>query len=131
VVSGFFSTPAVREAEIRDHHRALDPTLPTLVAGDFNESGGGRALKYLGERGFHNVLPAERGSTPTWRWQTSVGTLRLQLDHLVVDQGLQVLDVEVLEAGRSDHLPVVGEFRRRPPNGKAHKSVTESKKVTD
>ncbi len=110
VVSGYFTTPAVREAEISQYFPHLDPSLPTIVAGDFNESAGGRAIVYLEERGYRSALPQFAGSQNTWRWKTSVGTVRSQLDHLVYNDKLEPLDVQVMREGRSDHLPVRGIF---------------------
>lgn len=106
VVSGYFSTRPVRRAEISSYLERLDPDLPTLVAGDLNEANG-QALALLESRGFTSAVPALRGSTPTWRWQTSMGTVRSQLDHVLVGRRLEALDARVLARGRSDHLPVV------------------------
>jgi endonuclease/exonuclease/phosphatase (EEP) superfamily protein YafD len=92
----------VRVAEVEHHLPHLDPKLPTIIAGDFNEGDGGRALRRLGEAGFVDVLDdlGIRGST--WRW----GALRARLDHVLIDDRFDALDGEVLDAGRSDHLPV-------------------------
>lgn len=96
------STPEVRVAEVEHHLPHLDTKLPTIIAGDFNEGDGGRALKRLAEEGFVDVLDdlGVRGST--WRW----GALRARLDHVLVDEQFEPIEGEVLEAGRSDHLPV-------------------------
>ncbi|HZO16979.1 MAG TPA: endonuclease/exonuclease/phosphatase family protein [Polyangiaceae bacterium] len=112
VVSGYFTTPPVREAEMEAYFKELDPKLPTIVAGDFNESGSGRAIRLLERNGYKNALPEYAGSAPTWRWQTSVGTITTQLDHLVYNDKLEPLEVRVLDQGRSDHLPVMGIFQR-------------------
>lgn len=112
VVSGYFSTPAIREEEISAFTRALDPGLPTLVAGDFNESSSGRAVGFLAKNGLVSALPEFAPSQRTWRWRTSVGEVSSQLDHLAYDRRLEPLDVRAVEAGSSDHLPVVGLFQR-------------------
>jgi endonuclease/exonuclease/phosphatase (EEP) superfamily protein YafD len=114
VVSGYFTTPPIREREIAAYHAELTPGLPTLVAGDFNEGASGRAIVYLGDRGYRSALPDFAGSAATWRWRTSIGTVATQLDHIVHDARLEPLDVRVLARGRSDHLPVVAVFRRAP-----------------
>jgi endonuclease/exonuclease/phosphatase (EEP) superfamily protein YafD len=110
VVSGYFSTPPVRRREISAFASALDPTLPTLIVGDFNESENGRAVKWLAEHGYRSALPEFQPGAKTWRWRTSVGTLRGRYDHLCYDGRLTPLRVEVRDVGRSDHLPVVGVF---------------------
>lgn len=96
------STPAIREAEIRHYLPALDPELPTLIAGDFNEGDGGRALDVLRDAGFVDVLAQLQVRGHTWRW----GALRGRLDHVLVDERLDLIGGEILEAGRSDHLPL-------------------------
>lgn len=111
VLSGYFSTPPIREREIAQFHEALDPALPTLVVGDFNEGDGGRAMVYLERRGLRSALPEFDTPQDTWRWNTSVGTIHTQLDHIVYDgTQLEPLQVKVLPVGRSDHMPVVGVF---------------------
>lgn len=125
VVSGVFTTPAIREAQIAGFHQALDPKLPTLVVGDFNESAGGSAIDYLEARGFRNALPAFEGEQDTWRWNTSVGPISTQLDHLVHDRRLAPLGARVLDRGRSDHLPVVADFILEAPEHSPETNPTE------
>lgn len=114
VVSGYFSTPPVRRAEIERYFAHLDRSLPTVVLGDFNEGSGGDAVVFLEQRGLHSALPAFEGEQDTWRWTTSVGTVHAQLDHIVHDDRLEPLEVRVIQDGRSDHLPVWGLFRAAP-----------------
>ncbi len=109
VVSGYFSTPGIRETEITDFLESLDPELPTVVAGDFNERDG-LALAQLEERGFRSAIPEFQSRARTWRWQTRVGEIRTMLDHIAYDQRLMPLNAEVIEAGRSDHFPVLVVF---------------------
>ncbi|MEA2733710.1 MAG: hypothetical protein QOE14_161 [Humisphaera sp.] len=110
VVGGYFSTPLVREHEIATFAAALDPALPTLIVGDFNENERGRAVRWLQSNGFKSALPEFAPSAQTWRWRTSYITLNGRYDHLCYDARLTPLRVEVRNAGRSDHLPVVGVF---------------------
>jgi endonuclease/exonuclease/phosphatase (EEP) superfamily protein YafD len=112
VVSGYFATPSIRKGEMEAFVEVLDPALPTIVAGDFNESSSGSAIAVLNRKGYRSALPEFGGRQSTWRWQTSVGTVSSQLDHLVIDRKLELLDVRVVNAGRSDHLPVIGVFQR-------------------
>lgn len=100
-VVGAFTSFDERREELAAYLDALDPELPAVVAGDFNERRG-PALGLLHDRGFVNVLPDE----PTWRWDTPLGTLHNRFDHLYLGSGLVGRDGEVLDAGRSDHLPV-------------------------
>ncbi|MCC6680934.1 MAG: endonuclease/exonuclease/phosphatase family protein [Phycisphaeraceae bacterium] len=110
-VSGYLTTSQKRLEEMQAYLQALDPTLPSLVLGDFNESDGGQAAKLLAERGLINALKQYDRYQNTWRWQTSVGTLKQTLDHIFYDPvGLDSLDVHVIEAGNSDHYPLVATF---------------------
>lgn len=107
VVSGYFTTGSVREREMQKYFGELEANVPTIVAGDFNEQPGGGALDYLSERGFFDVLDRTEGTRDTWRWNTSVGTLRRELDHIMLGKGLATVSAKVVGAGNSDHLPVV------------------------
>jgi endonuclease/exonuclease/phosphatase family metal-dependent hydrolase len=90
----------------------LDPDLPTLIGGDFNESTSTGATEMLAERGFVDALHEIDPDARTWRWPTSVGDLESALDRVLVRprDGLEPIDAEVLKKGRSDHLPVVTVF---------------------
>ncbi len=113
-VSGYFSTPSLRRAEIASFFPALEPSLPTLVAGDFNEDEGGHAARWLEARGFRSVLPQYRPGDKTWRWALGFLPLSARLDHVFFDARLEPLEARVVKAGRSDHLPVFAAFVRRP-----------------
>lgn len=113
VVSGYFTTGPIREAEVTTYLDHLDPALPTVVAGDLNEWDG-RAVRALAARGYRSVLPGFHGRQPTWRWQTSLGEVRAQLDHVLVDDRLVARSAEVRGAGRSDHLPLLVELAAAP-----------------
>lgn len=111
-VRGYFSTPEIRIAEMRAYHEHLDKTLPTIIAGDFNEGEDGKVIDFLREENFSPVLQDYSPGAKTWRWQTSVGTISTQLDHIVYDRAaLEPLEAKVLDQGYSDHLPVVARFR--------------------
>ncbi|MFP4600888.1 MAG: endonuclease/exonuclease/phosphatase family protein [Persicimonas sp.] len=110
VVLGYFSTGEVRRRQIEGFWRKIDPGLPTLVVGDFNEDTGGDAVEFLATRGLQSVLPEFEPAADTWRWQTSLGQLDSRLDHVTYDRRLRALDARALQAGRSDHLPVVATF---------------------
>jgi endonuclease/exonuclease/phosphatase (EEP) superfamily protein YafD len=113
-VVGHFTVPAVHEREIAGFADALDPALPTLVVGDFNEEEDGRALAYLRARRFDDAIAAFAPGRPTWHWSTAVGTFERQLDHLLYDRAtVEPLSAEILRAGSSDHFPVIGVFARR------------------
>ncbi len=112
-VSGYFTTGGYRRGEIAHFARDLRRDLPTLVVGDFNEASGGQAVRFLEERhGLTDTLERFQPGATTWQWQTSVGRIRLQLDHILHDARLRALDARVLRLGRSDHFPIVALFAR-------------------
>lgn len=111
-VRGYFSTPEIRITEMRAYHEHLDKDLPTIIAGDFNEGEDGKVIAFLRDENFAPVLQDYSPGAKTWRWQTSVGTISTQLDHIVYDQtSLEPIEAKVLDQGYSDHLPVVARFR--------------------
>jgi endonuclease/exonuclease/phosphatase (EEP) superfamily protein YafD len=112
-VSGHPRPGGVRQRQIASEWAHLDPALPTLVAGDFNESSSGSAVGFLRSKGLTSVLPEFDQGRATWRWPTSVGTIHLELDHIFHDPRLEPIDARALEEGQSDHLPVVATFTRR------------------
>jgi endonuclease/exonuclease/phosphatase (EEP) superfamily protein YafD len=114
-IRGYFVTPPVREQEISTFAAALDRNLPTLIVGDFNEDEGGRAVRWLRSNGYRSALPEFAPQAKTWRWRTSYLALNGRYDHLCYDARLTPLRVEVRNAGRSDHLPVVGVFALATP----------------
>jgi endonuclease/exonuclease/phosphatase family metal-dependent hydrolase len=118
-VVGFFSTRSDRLREVEYHAAALDPKLPTIIAGDFNEEqGNGQALAYLVDHGYTDAVAQHVGKQRTWEWPLSTGgsmMVRFQLDHILYDDHFVALASSVVEAGRSDHKPVVADFVRVDP----------------
>jgi endonuclease/exonuclease/phosphatase family metal-dependent hydrolase len=119
VVSGYFSTPAVRLDEIEAFDGHLAAGVPTIVAGDFNEREDGKAVSFLAGQGLASVLPEYHPHVKTWRWTTSVGEIEARLDHILYSPELRPYDARVVEAGRSDHLPVVAVFGLAPEGAPA------------
>jgi endonuclease/exonuclease/phosphatase (EEP) superfamily protein YafD len=113
VVSGVLTTAPIRRREIERYADALDPDMPTLVVGDFNESGGD-AVAFLEERGFVDGL-ALFGRADTWRWSTSIGEVSSELDHVMYRAPLEPIEARVIEQGRSDHFPVLIVLVREEP----------------
>lgn len=110
-LSGYFSTRPLRRTEIETYAKTLDPELPTLVMGDFNEDEQGSAVRFLEERGMRSVLPDFQPGQRTWHWPTSFGEIATRLDHVVYDESHFIaIEAHVIEAGRSDHFPVVATF---------------------
>ena len=85
--------------------------MPTIVAGDFNESPSGKAVRLLEDKGFTNVVPIYKPGEHTWH-----GLLghHMTIDHVMVDRSFGVLNGWVERRGSSDHSPVVAHVEVRP-----------------
>ncbi len=123
-LSGYFTTSGVRRRELDAFVAELDPDVPTLIAGDFNEPDG-EAVGLLRDKGFSSALPEFDPGAVTWRWKLPIGNLRSRLDHVFYGRGLVPINARVQGLGRSDHLPVLGAFERpdgqSPPTAPAFK----------
>ncbi len=106
-VAGYWNNDRIHSAEIADYWAALEPDMPTVILGDFNESADGAAIEFLEARGLINALPLFAPGAPTWRWDTWIGEITHDLDHVMHGPDFRLLDARVVQRGRSDHLPVV------------------------
>ena len=116
-IKGFMSTPAVRRKEIEAHWKKIDK-LPTIVAGDFNEDPDGLAIDFLAGHGLARVPTT--GPT-TWHYEQIVkgkpwDLLKMDIDHVLVDDNFTATSAHVMDAGTSDHRPVVVTIRPRSPH---------------
>ena len=109
---GYFSTRETREQEMQGFFGAIDPDVPVIVAGDFNEGADGRAVAVLAGQDMRSALAQVDPKADTWHWPLRVGELRSMLDHIVYDKRLALLHAEVQEVGVSDHYPVFADFAR-------------------
>ncbi len=114
-VRGYLSTGGTRRAEVEHWLAALQPGLPTLVVGDFNEGTGGPAVQLLEAKGLRTALPEFTPDAKTWRWPVGPFLLSAQLDHVAYSRELEPLEARVEPRGASDHLPVFADFVRAPP----------------
>lgn len=117
-VSGYLTTSPLRRDELSSFLASLQPALPTLIAGDFNEGTNGDAVSELHGRGFRSVLPEFEPGAKTWGWNVGSVHLSAQLDHLAASAELEPLNAKVVKGGRSDHQPVVATFVRAGANAR-------------
>jgi vancomycin resistance protein VanJ len=104
-ISGFMTTPPVREQEIKSYWKALAHALPVIVAGDFNEDPSGLALAFLEQQGMTRLVTS---GPRTWHYEEDAwDVLKMDLDHIVISPELAAHDPRVLDAGTSDHRPVI------------------------
>jgi endonuclease/exonuclease/phosphatase family metal-dependent hydrolase len=111
-ISDYFSTENDRVEELKRFFSERRAGLVTLVAGDFNEDDGGRALEYLKSKNMTSALPQFDQQTPTWQGRVSFVTLSLRLDHILYSSELRCLSARVIREGASDHFPVEAVFAR-------------------
>jgi endonuclease/exonuclease/phosphatase family metal-dependent hydrolase len=105
-VSGYFTTGDDRQREMERFYRMRAPQVPTLVMGDFNDTENSPVIRWLEARGLTNALPQFDHYSPTWKWQTSVVTLKRRMDHILYSSELDCSAARVIAADASDHLPV-------------------------
>jgi endonuclease/exonuclease/phosphatase (EEP) superfamily protein YafD len=90
----------------------IDTTTPGLLAGDFNATADHRPLRDLLARGWTDVHePKGCGFDATWPVDERVPTPFYRLDHVLVTDHFEVLDVGFGQPAGSDHLPVVTDLR--------------------
>ncbi|MEO8705886.1 MAG: endonuclease/exonuclease/phosphatase family protein [Kofleriaceae bacterium] len=114
-IKGFTSTPPLRKKEIEAHWKLMDRTLPTIVAGDFNEDDTGLAVDFLQHAGLVRVPTT---GPRTWHYEVEVNgkisdLLKMDIDHVMIDGHLVGSEAKVLDAGTSDHRPVIVTIARK------------------
>jgi len=104
-IRGFMTTPPLRLKEIESYWPHMKSDMPTIVAGDFNEDPDGTAVAFLAKHGLTRV-PTK--GPRTWHYvDQGHELLKMDIDHVLIDGSLTAHDGEVLDAGTSDHRPVV------------------------
>jgi endonuclease/exonuclease/phosphatase family metal-dependent hydrolase len=106
-VTSFFRTDSDHLDQIELFAEECEADVPTIALGDFNEDVDGKAIQFLEERGFYNLLPAFRPGQPTWGIRSVANQLGATIDHILVNDHFVPLDAWVRRLGRSDHLPVM------------------------
>lgn len=110
-ISNYFATDSDHLWEMRAFMRRTTPDIPTIVAGDFNESPRGPAVQLLERHGFTNALPTFAPRQFTW-YSRTMG-LDMTIDHIMIGSRLAALDARAERRGRSDHLPVLAQVEMR------------------
>lgn len=101
-----------------DHRRVLRAATaaegPAVIAGDLNATLDHQPVRELAERGFTSAAKLARsGWQPTWPAAGEVSVLGvavpslLQLDHVLVDEGVRVLDTDAVTVDGTDHRALV------------------------
>ncbi|MBT8492500.1 MAG: endonuclease/exonuclease/phosphatase family protein, partial [Deltaproteobacteria bacterium] len=102
-MKAYAESQKIHQRELAEHFARVGGP-PDLVVGDFNEDLLGRGMRWLERRGFRSAITRR---TNTWRWKTRIGIIRWPLDHVMLGKGWKAVRARVVDAGSSDHLPVV------------------------
>ena len=105
LLTGFFTTSDERLIEVRGHLGCFGRP-PDLAVGDFNE-GEGEALDAVGAVGLTDAALTQLPLARTWEMQVGGQILRGRPDHVFAARRYAPVRVEVLEAGASDHRPLL------------------------
>jgi len=106
--NAYFKVDEVHIEELTQFIKELNPNLPTIILGDFNESDKGKTIKWLqNEMSFQDALPLFDKRSKTWRFII----LRGRYDHLFFNNQFSCSNAKVYKLGKSDHLPVFGVFK--------------------
>jgi endonuclease/exonuclease/phosphatase (EEP) superfamily protein YafD len=94
-----------------------DGGLPWVLAGDFNATIDHQNMRELLDSGYTDAAEA-MGEGLDATWQPTEGYLNglvkipaVTLDHVIAEEGIEVLDWEVLDKQGSDHAPIVARLR--------------------
>lgn len=104
--NAYFKAEEVHVNELEQFIKTLDPKLPAIILGDFNENDKGKAMKWLQNEGFEDALPKFDKRSKTWRFVV----LRGRYDHIVSNNKLSCTNANVYKLGKSDHFPLFGMF---------------------
>ena len=100
--------------ELQQFFEAIDPAVPIVVAGDFNEDESGKACRWLTEQGYTDCLSQFDRKTPTWFWRTSAGfVLKNRYDHIFIASQLHCPGADVFKINASDHEPVLAVVQQK------------------
>lgn len=108
---GIWATPKFRLMEISYYYKYLNPCLPTIIAGDFNEGDNGAAVNFLRRHCFRDLLMMLPNHIKTWRYQWACFNFSERYDRIYCTSDIHPYRrCQVLQKGYSDHFPVVIDF---------------------
>lgn len=106
--NAYFKANEIHTKELIHFLKMVDTNLPTIILGDFNENDNGETLQWLREKmKFQDALSKFDKKSKTWRWII----LRGRYDHLFFNDLISCYNAAVYKLGKSDHFPVIGEFK--------------------
>lgn len=106
--SNVFSTAKTRLKEIKDIFASLSRSRRVVIAGDFNEGDRSQSMMYLKKHGLQDATEAY--DWPTWYWRAGPFLLQDRYDRVFYSPDLTAVKSQSLQAGSSDHFPVIVDF---------------------
>jgi endonuclease/exonuclease/phosphatase family metal-dependent hydrolase len=97
----------------------INPTVPTLVAGDFNSLSTFIAPMELTRREMTDSFAAVKESPdthPTWHWRIRSGEIRFRIDYIFHSSHFRTVSSRIVETNGSDHFLVVSDLDFVPPD---------------
>lgn len=105
--NAYFKADEIHIKELKQFTLDLNPNLPIILLGDFNENDKGKTMKWLQEElNFNDALSQFDKKSKTWRFVI----LRGRYDHMFFNKRLTCTNSAVFKIGKSDHLPLFSEF---------------------
>ena len=110
----YFYSKSDRKKEVQWFGTFLQPNLPTVVCGDFNEdSGASSCTHWTSNLKMRSALDEYKGKK-TWWWKLPGGIIiKARFDHIFYN-GLVCTTAHVIPEGLSDHYPVYADFHTVP-----------------
>ncbi len=106
-----FTTGGKRRKEMQIIFKHLKLTLPTIIAGDFNEGKTGYAIKWLKARGFKDAIEVSQNLLHTWEWDIGFLNFHDQFDRIFYNKKIHLINLQIVHWGDSDHFPVIANLK--------------------
>jgi endonuclease/exonuclease/phosphatase family metal-dependent hydrolase len=107
---GIWATSQFRLKEINYYYQFLNPKLPTIIAGDFNENDNCAVANYLCNRNFFDNLTLVPAYIKTWYWNAAGFVVTGRYDRIYNSPCLHTKYCRVVTKGDSDHFPVFVDY---------------------
>jgi endonuclease/exonuclease/phosphatase family metal-dependent hydrolase len=114
----FAEAEKIHAAEIARILEHISPSLPTIVAGDFNSLSNGAAPGLLRKAGFVDSFAAVTENPDrysTWRWPTNWIDLTGRIDYIFHTPHFRTVESRIVERTTSDHSLVVSRLEWKQP----------------
>ncbi len=120
VVTGVHTLAPVRQRYVRSWKQqfeqlaAIDTSAPRIIAGDFNATTDHKPFRTLQQSGWTDVHDEVGcGFDATWPVDGDLPLAVMRLDHVLVTDHFEILDIGFGDPGGSDHRPVIATLRQR------------------